>query len=610
MPTQKTLPAGQTDRVLVAARPGRVLVKAIVGLVVLAGLGAGGYALMNAQGTSGPSASEAELFTVAPMSFQVTTTANGELKAKQQTELNNTMENEAAIVEIVAEGSFVKEGEVLCTLATDDVQKLLDEEMLSLESAKADMVSAVNAYEIQVSDNESTIRKALVKVELAELDLQKWLQGDVAEKRKELALGVEKSEREVERLRKKVEQSRQLHTRQFLSTNELEIDERDFVEATSNLDTAKLKQSVYEEFTYKQEEKKYRSELDESKAELERAKRKAETELASKEADRANKRQQLAIRERKVDKLKVQIEAATIKAPTGGLVVYSSSIKPEWHWDQRGPIKVGRKVSPNEGIIVLPDTSEMVASIKIHESLIGQVRPGQEALVTIDAKQGKTFAGKVEEIGIMAESGGWRDPNLREYEVKIALITGEGVHGLKPSMRCEARVVQHEVKDVMAVPLQAVFTEGPVQYVYQEMGGRFARTPLKIGRRSDTHAEVVAGLKGSESILLRTPEPGRVIKGDFDPTVLAELGISLDDKKGPRGARVIAASNTPGAAAGAAQADNAATETATAEAKEDEADGVEAEPATTTEGEGEATTKPAAAADTQASATPKEGAKK
>ncbi len=516
------------------SRRGGAVVKLLIAAVVLAGVGGGGYALYASRGSDDKTAA-VELYTVAKMSFQMTSTANGELKAKQQTELTNALERETTITKIVDEGINVRKGDVLCELNVDDLQKQLDEELLALESAKADMVSAENAYEIQVSDNESTIRKAQTKVEISQIELQKWLQGDVVEKRKDNASKIESATREVDRLKKNLEQSRELHAKQFVSTNDLEKDELAYIEKMSDLEIAKLKSSVYEEFTYRQEEKKYRSELDDANAELERAKRKAESELASKSADRTNKRQQLTMRQNKVDKYKEQIAAATIIAPTDGLVVYASSVNNRrWWGNNEGPMKVGRKVYPNEAIIVLPDTTEMIAAIKVHESLVSQVKPGQPALVTIDAKQGKTFTGKVDSIGIMAEGGGWMDPNLREYEVKIAIDLGEGEHGLKPSMRCEAQVIRDNVKDAVAVPIQSVFNEGAVQYVYQAVGGKYERKPVRIGRRSDTHAEILAGLTGGEAVLLRTPEPGRVVKGEFDPKVLAALGIDTAKKHGPK----------------------------------------------------------------------------
>ena len=89
--------------------------------------------------------------------------------------------------------------------------------------------------------------------------------------------------------------------------------------------------------------------------------------------------------------------------------------------------------------MVLPDTSEMTAEVKVNESLTGLIEPGQRTILTSDAIQDVTFDGEVLSIGVLAESGGWRDPNRRDYTVKV-LLTGGNELGLKPSMRCKAEI--------------------------------------------------------------------------------------------------------------------------------------------------------------------------
>jgi hypothetical protein len=148
--------------------------------------------------------------------------------------------------------------------------------------------------------------------------------------------------------------------------------------------------------------------------------------------------------------------------------------------------------------------------------------------VTIEATGGKTFSGRVESIGVLAESGGWRDPNLREYTVKIAL-DGDHESELKPSMRCEARLTLGRVEDALAVPIQAVFNDGAVRYVYTPRGSKFERVPVKVGRRSETHAEILAGIEASEVVLVRQPEPGEVISAPWTDAMLQPVGLRLAD---------------------------------------------------------------------------------
>ncbi len=475
-------------------------------------------------GSSETTAADArEIHQVEKISFRVDTTAAGELQAKNEKKLISKVERQTTITEIVDEGTFVKEGDVLIRLADDEIKKQLDNEKLSLESAKSDLISAQNALIIQESDNKSNFSKAQLKLDIAILERTKWENGDVEARREELESAVARAKRQFDRLENKRDNSEELFKDKFISKDQLEQDRIAFLDAESSLKIANIRLDVYNEFEYVKDEKQKRSDIDEATAELERVNTNNSSQLANRKANLNNKTAQLAIREDKVADLEEQIANSTIIAPTDGLVVYATSVGNNWRWNNSGPLIVGRQVHHNEELIILPDTSEMNAVIKVHESMIGKIFPGLDCVVTIDAAEGQTFTGRVDEIGIMAEQGGWRDPNLREYEVKINLDLPSGDHGLKPSMRCEAEVIMDNVTDVLAVPSHAVFAEGTVTYVYTPKGSRYKRVPIIAGRRSDNHIEILAGLKEHQRVALIDPDPGHIIEADFDMEQIAKM---------------------------------------------------------------------------------------
>lgn len=493
---------------------GGILVKflAFAAVLIVAG-GAAMWALMRSPRSTEP---DIDVVKATTQSFEIAATAAGELRAKKQTVLRSDLEKETAIVEIVEEGTRVKLGDVLVRLNSDEAESELNDELLQLETARADVVAAESALSIQITENEASLRKATVDVELAEVDLKKFERGDFVEKQVELNLAVEKGNREVERLTKKVARSRELAQKQFLSQDELEKDELELIEAKAELEKGEVAKAAYHTYTAVKERQKLNSDLDQARSELDKTQRKNESELASKRADLANKKRQLELREDKVAKLKTQLEKSVIKAPTDGLVVYATSMEQNMWMNNNEPLAVGSVIHPNQEIIMLPDTSEMVAVVKIAESLVGRLKPESKAMVTIDAVQGAKFTGIVESIGIMAQSGGWRDPNVREYEVRIELDLSGQPHQLKPSMRCESRIVLNTVENVLAVPLQAVFSEGPHQFVYKLQNGRYHQTPVQVGRRSDILAEVRSGLESGAEVILREPPAARVVKAVFE----------------------------------------------------------------------------------------------
>lgn len=511
------------------ARRGGVMIKALVALVVVAGGVGGIYAF------GGPdSASDAGLRTDADFAevtkggFDITTTATGELEAKNQIELRSQLESESSIVEIVPEGSRVKKDDVLIRLKTDKIQQEIDRAELEVQQARAQLTAAQHAYDIQVNDNEKNLRQATLKVELAELDYRQWLEGETTTKRQANQLAISKSSLELERLAAKLEESYKLLQRGYLSADEYEQDKLRYIEAQSAWVTAGLAHEVFEAFEFPKSDKKFGSDVADAKADLEQVRLNNEIQLASKLAERTNRENTLKLHEERLKKQLEQRELAVIRAPSDGLVVYATSVE-RWSFGPSGsgPLQVGRQVYPNETLIILPDTSEMMATVRVHERMADRISTGQKANVKIDAAGGRIFQGVVDSKSVLAENSWWRDPNLKEMKVKIQLTRTAESEALKPSNSCEATIFLDRAEDVVMAPIQAVFSEGEVRYVLIPDGPRMVRTPVRVGRSSDTRAEILAGLSGGERVLLRNPTAAEQDTTPFDNTRLIALGYEI-----------------------------------------------------------------------------------
>jgi HlyD family secretion protein len=475
----------------------------------------------------------ADLAVATVMAFEVTTLATGELEAARQIDIRNQLEQPTTITELVKEGSRVKAGDVLVRLNSEQIERSISEEQLRVEQARADVAVAQNAVDIRMSDNESAIRKSTLDLEVARLELRQWLEGDVKSRRQALELALDKAARELTRLTERFERAKSLAREGFLSTDELKRDELAYLEADANLKTAELNRRVYEGIQFGKDQKIKQSAVDEAQAALERTRRTNESNLASRQAELANRRESLRLREENLAKLRAQLDATVLKAPTDGLVVYATSLNRE-RWGGGGggdaALDVGRQVTRNQQLIVLPDVSEMVAAVRVHESLAGRIRPGMKATVRVDALGGRAVPGEVLSVGVLAESGGWRDPNLREYTVKVKLDYPDPSSVLKPSMRAEAEILLDRVPPTLAVPIQAVFNEGLVRFVYVPQGEQFAKVPVRLGRRSDRFIEISTGLSEGQRVLVRRPQDGEVVPGAWSAAQLASVGLKLDDQ--------------------------------------------------------------------------------
>lgn len=507
----------------------RTLLIAVTGglAVVAAGVGA----VSMSTGGSGEE-TPLDLHPVSQMSFDVEIIASGELEALQQTEIRSELESQATINWLVDEGVHVEKGDTLVKLNSEAIETSVEDELLKVETARSDLIAAENGFEIQKNQNEADLRSARLKLDLAQIELRKWEEGDLVKKLEDLTLAIDQAERRLEQRKEAYEQSQRLFDRGFLASDQLKNDEIAYIDAQASLKTAKSNEWVYKTFEMEKKRKQLTSDVEEAVAQLERVKRQNASRLASKEADLTNRRRQLQIREDRLAKLRQQLEYTTVIAPTDGLVVYGTTAESRRRRSSDGPMEIGQTVRPNELLVVLPDTQQMIAKVRVHEANAGLIDPGQKATVKIDAIRDHVFDAEVMDIGVLAETGGWRDPNLREYTVRLLIEAPNGQQSLKPSMRCESEIVVASVHDALAVPAQAVFRDDGETFVYTPAGTRYERTPVRVGRRSMSFAEIQSGVAPGQRVLLREPQPGEVRKS-APQDESAELAETPEDSETP-----------------------------------------------------------------------------
>ncbi len=444
-------------------------------------------------------------------SFKITVPTSGELAALRQIEIRNKLQSRGVLTYIVGEGTTVKEGDVLMTFADEDIRNRIKDAKDAVNTADSSLVASQSKLDILLSMHGSELANADLRVMLADLALKAWQKGEVVSRRKSLAVQLEAAEIDYERAIALFEDSKRLVAEEFISVNEFKIDEINKIKARATLEQAKLDIEVYEQYTFVQQKAQSESDVEQAKADRERVKERQTAELESARSEVASRKYQHESRKERLTDYEQELEYCTITAPSAGLVVYYSSLETGGrHGGQGQPPDVGTEVRPNEQVILLPNMSQLIAAVKVNEALSGLIQPGQTATITSDAAPDAIMHGEVMSIGVLAESGGWRDPNRRDYTVRILLSDGNDL-GLKPSMRCKADINVGQVDDSLFVPIQAVFREGPITFAYVPQGSGYAEKQITLGQASELFVQINSGLEDGDIVLLREPGPGEVV---------------------------------------------------------------------------------------------------
>lgn len=451
--------------------------------------------------SSGGSVSESDLFRVHRAGFDIIVPVSGHLEAEQQVEIRNPLEEAATITDIIPEGSSVQAGDVVVRLADERVRKTVEEIDAQVIRGRSMLESARASLEIARSEHISQLAQADLQIRLSEIAYKAWEEGEVVSKRDELTTALETAQKEFTRLKDKYEKSVVLQSQDFISKDELDQDEIAMIRADSELRRSRINLNVYEQYTHEQDREKYESDRTRAKEEKSRLQTRLDAELKSSESSLQSATEDFQQMETRLARYQDLLTKCVITAPFDGLVVYATSID-DRREDQR--LQIGSQIYPNQLIIALPQISRMIAKVKINEALSGLIEQGQRVVVTADAIPNAMIEGTIATVGVLAEGGGWRDPNRRDYTIRVEL-EGDDEIELKPSMRCRAEIFVGRVEDALFVPVPAVFHRGGQAYLYVKDGPQWRQQPVTLGQASEFFVEVTDGVVDDEIVLLREP---------------------------------------------------------------------------------------------------------
>jgi HlyD family secretion protein len=147
-----------------------------------------------------------------------------------------------------------------------------------------------------------------------------------------------------------------------------------------------------------------------------------------------------------------------------------------------------------------PSALEIVADVLSADAV--RIEPGQRVVIEgwggAAALEGRVAT--VEPFGFTRVSA----LGIEEQRVNLVIeITSprEDWQRLGHGFRVEVRVVLWETEDTLQVPLTALFREGTGWAVFAVEDGRARLTPVEIGHRTDTAAEILSGLEPGTPII-------------------------------------------------------------------------------------------------------------
>jgi HlyD family secretion protein len=391
----------------------------------------------------------------------ITVTEDGNVESAKNLELKCKVPGPITILEIVPDGSHVKEGDVLVRLDSYTTDDSITTQQIAVAKAEAAKITSEKTWSA------------------AKIAVEEYEQGTFVQEMQQFEADITVAKQNLSSAENLLHYSNKMHRKGYVT--ELDVESKEFAveQAKLNLAVAERKKDVLARFTKAKMLEDLTSKRDSAEALM-----KSDQAAYEKET-------------RTLAKYEQQSKDCTIVAPADGMAVYANDMGGGFRMQQGPKIDLGASVNQYQAILKLPDLKHMQVKTLVHETKVDQLRLGMRARIKI---QDLEFQGEITSIANQPEQTNWFQGNTKEYATLIS-IDGEP-SDLKPGMTAEVEILVAEKNDVLTIPVQCVVESGNKFHAYVKNGNSVEPRDLVLGGTNDTVIEVMDGVKDGEQVLL------------------------------------------------------------------------------------------------------------
>lgn len=188
-----------------------------------------------------------------------------------------------------------------------------------------------------------------------------------------------------------------------------------------------------------------------------------------------------------LEQARIRLAETTILAPIGGTVL---SVQIE-----KGTIIASgiTNIAGGTALMTLGDLSSLYVVGSLDEADVGRVDEGQDALARVDAYPGRVFTGRVKTLAPL----GVETSSIVTFDLDVQ-ITDPEFYLLRPGMSVDLEVITSRSRNVLLVPVAAIFSEGEEYHVRGPDGTRY---PVRLGPTDGTDYVVLEGVHEGQQLV-------------------------------------------------------------------------------------------------------------
>ncbi|MDA1370001.1 MAG: HlyD family efflux transporter periplasmic adaptor subunit [Proteobacteria bacterium] len=360
--------------------------------------------------------------------------------------------------------------------------------------------------QLLMDDSYMTIRDTLDFTQYADMEILE--DGEAKQQLRGLQDELQVSQEEHLLAQDRIEGQRRLEARGFITPTELEAEELNLSKARNKEAEKETALKLYIQYSFPKDAEEKLSEYENAVMGYQRQLMENVAERAQEEARFSSAERKYNLERVKLADVEQQIELATIRATTPGLVVYGAADQNSMRYrggSSQEAIQEGATVRERQAILTIPDLREMAIKVNIHESVVQRVAVGQSVKVSIDAFPDEKLTGVVTKVAVVADSANaFMNPDLKVYPTTIKIDGTQ--EWLRPGMSAEVEILVDRLDDVVYVPVQAVTYFDDKRVVYVSNAGRPQRREVEIGAFSESFIVIRSGIEEGEEVMLLPPQ--------------------------------------------------------------------------------------------------------
>lgn len=341
-------------------------------------------------------------YRVEPVLLPVTVVERGTLESAHNVDVTCKVKAGArgtfasTIKRVIDDGTEVQKGQWLMDLDDSSLKDQEQTQNIAFAKATSVYVTAKENLKIQIKVNDADIASKLAALQVAELDLEKFLgarhetaldkfgaavgaaftvveRGEYRMKLDDVSARLKLAESDLQAYAERSAWAERSVKLKYMTASQAKVEQSKLDSQRDTVAKLQAEKFALESFTRKREMTDLASKVEVARAALEQAELQAVAKVVTLRAEMKTAESVLEQEVEKLNEIKEQLAACQIFAPQDGMVVYYKESGNRFNSTSQGLIAVGEQVKEGQKLLRIPDLKHMQVNVRIHEALIDRV---------------------------------------------------------------------------------------------------------------------------------------------------------------------------------------------------------------------------------------------